>query len=196
VNAAPAQGRRRRIGFAAPGPPPAQTVELLLDRTPLGTTAVIDPGEDPVLATLRVRSGLAVTTTLPVRVPQATVGSDPVSDVVIDGPGVARRHGQLRLRGGVWTFVDFGTASGSSIDGNPVRGEALLAPGSSVRVGSVEMAFAPSDRWEDSPPERRAEDRSALLLLPPKSPVRWATVAVGLVVVGLVVAAYFLLRNR
>ncbi len=171
-------------------------MELLLDRTPLGTTAVIDPGQDPLLATLRVRSGLAVTTTLPVRLSQATVGSDPVSDVVIDGPGVAGRHGQLRLRGGVWTFVDFGSTSGSSVDGSAVRGEALLAPGSSVRVGSVEMAFAPSDRWEDSPPERRAEDRSSLLLLPPKSPVRWSSVSFVLVVAGLIVAAYFLLRNR
>jgi pSer/pThr/pTyr-binding forkhead associated (FHA) protein len=169
---------------------------LLLDRTLLGTTAVIDPGQDRILATLRIRSGLAATATLPIRRPQATVGSDPVSDVVIDGPGVARRHGQLRLRGGVWTFVDFGSASGSSVDGSAVRGEALLAPGSSVRVGSVEMAFGPSDRWEDSPPERRAEDRTPLLLMPPERRTRWPLMAGLAAVAGIVVAAYFLLRSR
>jgi pSer/pThr/pTyr-binding forkhead associated (FHA) protein len=154
------------------------------------------PGSDRVLATLRVRSGLPTTAPFLVHQPQATVGSDPVSDVVVDGPGVARRHGQLRLRGGVWTFVDFGSQGGSSVDGNAVRGEALLAPGSSVRVGSVEMAFAPSDRWEDSPPDRRPEDLTPLLLFPPESRNRWPTVAFALVVAGVLVAAYFLLRSR
>lgn len=150
---------------------------------------------DSVLATLRVRSGLPVSATFPVRQPQATIGSDPASDVVVDGPGVARRHAQLRLRGGVWTLVDFGSAAGSSVDDSAVRGEALLAPGSSVRVGSVEFVFAPSDRWADSPPERRAEDRTPLVLLPPEPGTRWPTVAFVLAVCGAIAATYFLFRN-
>jgi hypothetical protein len=150
---------------------------------------------DPVLATLWVRSGLPASATLSVRQPQATIGSDPTSDVTISGAGVSPRHAQLRLRGGVWTLVDFGSAGGSAVDGSVVRGEALLAPGSSIRVGEVEFAFAPSDRWEDSPPERRAGDRAPLVLLPVASGPLWPTVAFMLAVFGAIAAAYFLIRN-
>jgi pSer/pThr/pTyr-binding forkhead associated (FHA) protein len=114
---------------------------------------------------------------------------------VLDAEGVARRHAQLRLRGGVWTFVDFGSPAGSAVDGIVVRGEAFLAPGSAVRVGAIEFAFAPSDRWQDSPPERRAEDRTPLLLLPPDSRPLWPTVLFVLAVCGAFAAAYFLLRS-
>lgn len=195
---APAQGQGQRIGFAPAGSPAAQTSELLLDRTPRGATAAVmesGAGSDSALATLRVRSGLPAGATFPVRQSQATMGSDPASDIVLDGAGVAPRHAQLRLRGGVWTLVDFGSAAGSAVDGSAVRGEALLAPGSSVRVGSVEFAFAPSDRWQDSPPERRAGDRAPLLLLPPEPRSLWPTVAFVLAVCGMFVATYFLLRN-
>jgi len=148
---------------------------------------------DLVLATLRVRSGPERGASVAVRQPQATIGSDPAGDVVIADTGVARRHAQLRLRGGVWTYVDFGSPAGSLVDGKEVRGEALLAPGSSIRIGETDLAFAPQDRWQDSPPERRAEDRAPLLLMTPERSL-WPTVAL-VVVVCAAFAAYFLLRN-
>src|SRR5262245_58568688 len=98
-------------------------------------------GGDTVLATLRVRRGLSESSSLPVRRPQSVVGSDPASDLALAAPGVAPRHGQLRLRGGIWTYIDFGSPEGTLVDGDPVRGEALLAPGSAIRVGDVELAF-------------------------------------------------------
>ena len=150
---------------------------------------------DPVLATLRVRSGLPGGLAVPVRLPQATIGSDPASDVVLAGDGVAPRHGQLRLRGGVWTYIDFGSEGGSLVDGHPVRGEALLAPGSAVRVGGVAMAFAPTDRWEDSPPERRLEERTPLLVVPNRRTRYWPSVAFLLVLAAAAIVAYLLLRN-
>ena len=165
---------------------------------PLGSANAVMESEsrsDPVLATLRVRSGLPADATLPVRFSQATLGSDPSSDVVVDGPGVAARHGQLRLRGGVWTYLDFGSEGGSVVDGTAVDGEALLAPGSSVRVGAVEFAFAPLDRWDDSPVERRPRDRAPLLISPPERRNAWPTVAFVAVVCAMFVAAYFLLRG-
>ena len=165
---------------------------------PLRTAAALmesGHGPDSVLATLRVRSGLPATAALPVRQPQATIGSDPESDLVVDAPGLARRHAQLRLRGGVWTLIDFGSAGGSKVDGSPVRGEAFLAPGSSIRIGEVEFAFDPSDRWEDSPPERRADDRTPLVLLAPEPRNLWPTLALVTGICVMFVAAYFLLRN-
>lgn len=151
---------------------------------------------DSILATLRVRSGLPALSAVPVRQPQATIGSDPAVDLVLEAPGIARRHAQIRLRGGVWTLVDFGSAAGSAVDGSPVRGEAFLAPGSSIRLGSVEFAFAPTDRWEDSPPERRADDRTPLVLFAPQPRNIWPTVGLVVVVCAVFVAAYFMLRNR
>lgn len=157
----------------------------------------MEPGASSgrVLATLWVRSGLPAGVALPVRQPQAIIGSDPASDVAISGTGVSRRHAQLRLRGGVWTLVDFGSPGGSAVDGTVVRGEALLAPGSSIRIGEVAFAFAPADRWEDSPPERRAGDRTPLVLLAPPARPLWPTVAFVLAVLGAIGAAYFLLRT-
>jgi pSer/pThr/pTyr-binding forkhead associated (FHA) protein len=130
-----------------------------------------------------------------VRLAQATIGSDPGSDVVVAGNGVAPRHGQLRLRGGVWTYIDFGSLGGSVVDGNPVRGEALLAPGSAMRVGDVSLAFAPVDRWEDSPPERRLEERTPLMVLPHRRSANWRSVAFVGVLAAAAVLAYFLFRN-
>jgi pSer/pThr/pTyr-binding forkhead associated (FHA) protein len=152
-------------------------------------------GADPVLATLRVRSGLPGSPVVPVRAAQATVGSDPASDVVLAGEGVAPRHGQLRLRGGVWTYTDFGSVGGSTVDGHAVHGEALLAPGSSVRVGEVALAFAPSDRWEDSPPERRLEERTPLLVVPNRRTPYWPSIAFLIVLAAAAIVAYLLLRN-
>jgi pSer/pThr/pTyr-binding forkhead associated (FHA) protein len=156
------------------------------------------PGDSPdsPLAILRVRSGLPADHPLVVRDAQATIGSDPSSDVVIAADGVALRHSQLRLRGGVWTYIDFGSPSGSLVDGEPVRGEALLAPGSSLAIGSVQLAFDPQDRWEDSPVERRNDERAPLLFIPPDDNSFWPTVGLLAVVLGIFVVAYILLRNH
>ena len=172
-------------------------MEWYLERMPLRDAESVTEsgaGGDTVLATLRVRRGLSEKLSMPVRHPQSTIGSDPASDLPVEAEGVAPRHGQLRLRGGVWTYVDFGSVEGSRVDGDPVRGEALLAPGSALRIGAVEFAFDPQDRWEDSPPERRTSDRSPMIMFPPEPSTRWPLVLVGLAVIALLIAALFLLR--
>lgn len=187
----------RQVGFAPRGSSDRSEPESSLDSTSLATAdgameTVVS--SDLVLATLRVRSGPTLGASVAVRQPQATIGSDPAADVVLPDGSVARRHAQLRLRGGVWTYVDFGSPAGSQVDGEAVRGEALLAPGSSIRIGELDLAFAPQDRWQDSPPERRAEDRAPLLLMPHERSL-WPTIAFGLVVCAGFIAVYFLLRN-
>lgn len=174
-------------------------MELLLDRLPFRTAdAVMElvPGAGSMLASFRVRSGMIGSAAVPVRLAQSIIGSDPASDIVLSGDGVAARHGQLRLLDGVWTLIDFGSPAGSVVDGLSVRGEALLAPGSAVKIGGVELAFAPEDRWEDSPHERRSEERAPLLLLPPDKQSFWPALTGVLLICGLVAAAFFLLRNH
>lgn len=174
-------------------------MELRLDQLPDRLAAAVmesRPMPDSVLATLRVRSGLPGAAAVPVRRAQATIGSDPESDVVLAGEGVAARHGQLRLRGGIWSYTDFGSALGSVVDGQAVRGEALLAPGSSLRIGQVDLTFAPQDRWEDSPPERRHEERAPLLVIPHNRLPYWPSVGFVVVLAALAVFAYFLFRTN
>ena len=146
------------------------------------------------LATLRVRSGVP-TATLPVRQTVAAIGAAAGNDVVIAGPGVAPQHARLRLSGGVWTFTDLGSPAGSSVDGEVVHGEALLAPGSAVRIGDVSFVFDPEDQWQDSKPERPLGERSPLLLIPREIGPLWPTALFVLVVFGIIVALFFLFRK-
>lgn len=175
----------------------AYAEEPVLDRSRSTSEAAGDRSEsqaEPVLALLHARAGVAGAP-LAIRSPEAVIGTDPASDVVLTGPQVARRHAQFRLRAGLWTLVDFGSPGGSIVDGDQVRGEAVLAPGSTVRLGECLFAFAPHDRWQDSPAERRTGDRAPLLVIParPRSLWPWLfTVVVGCAVILLV---FLLLRS-
>jgi hypothetical protein len=69
---------------------------------------------------------------------------------VIGDPTVAAIHATLRLDGGVWMLEDHATESGSWVDADPVGEPHVVAPGSMVRLGTVELVFDPQDLWEDS----------------------------------------------
>jgi len=192
-----APSRRRRIGFAPRSTQTSLTVEPLLERwsshtadagSGLGASAGLP------LATLRVRSGLQRgVSSLPIPGPVAVIGADEANEVVLSGLGIAPRHAQLRLRGGVWSLMDLGSPAGSWVDGEAIRGESPLAPGSAVRIGNVLMAFDPEDRWQDSPVGSPVPARD-LFALQSSRPV-WPTVLFALGAVGIAVALYFLIRN-
>lgn len=131
------------------------TLDGLLLRDPSSGTLVPAMGDEagPVLAVLFVRSGIGGVDRIPVRSTTARVGRSPENDVVLVAPTVATEHAELRLRGGLWSLRDLGSASGSLVDGAPVQGAALLAPGSEIQLGDVRLAFDPQDRWDDSPVE-------------------------------------------
>lgn len=92
----------------------------------------------------------------------AQIGADPGGDVVISDPTVAARHATLRLSGGVWTLEDHGSDGGSWVDEVAVADPHPVAPGSVIRLGTVELVFDPQDSWADSPttavPGAQAED--------------------------------------
>jgi pSer/pThr/pTyr-binding forkhead associated (FHA) protein len=154
-----------------------------------------DSGPGTVLATLRVRSGSRAGTSLPLRRRVVSVGAVPGNDVVLDSPGVAPRHARLRLSGGVWTITALGPPDGLGVDGEVIREEAVLAPGSALRIGDVSLVFDPAEQWFDSTPERFTDDRSTPLFLPSNERSLWRTALFVLGVIGVIVVLFFLLRT-
>ncbi len=147
----------------------------------------------PVLATLRVRSGLPAST-LPVRRVLTRIGADRVNDLVVAGDGIASRHASLELRGGVWTVGDLSPDQSVWVDGEQVLGEAALAPGSALRLGNVACTFVPEDRWEDSPLSRTADATPFVIL--PETTSDFSQTLLILLGLGVVLAlAFFLLRK-
>lgn len=116
-----------------------------------------DPATGVLLAAL-LPVGAESAATLAIRTPTVRVGRAPTAQLVVDDPSVSAEHAEVRLRGGVWVVEDLGSVNGTWVDGEPVQGTLPLAPGSRVRMGTVEFAFAPHDRWEDSPQATPAAD--------------------------------------
>lgn len=81
----------------------------------------------------------------------ARIGADAAADLVVADPTVAANHATLRLQGGVWLLEDHGADGGSWVDGHAVTAFHPVAPGSVIRLGTVELIFDPQDSWADSP---------------------------------------------
>jgi pSer/pThr/pTyr-binding forkhead associated (FHA) protein len=167
---------RRRIGFATPG-----IFDAVLARSTLEGSRQ--------LATLWLRDAAPDSPAeLAVRQATARLGSEAGNDAVITGDGVGRNHAELHLRNGLWFVRDLGTEGGSWVDDEPVGNEALLAPGSSLRLGRTTLIFSPHDRWEDSAVEpSTAAEASLLFVLPEHRPSIWPRV---LLVAGLLILAF------
>jgi len=74
------------------------------------------------------------------------IGRDSVQDVVLDNPGVSRRHCQLRFepRTGVFVLEDLGSPNGTLVNGRQVLTLAELAPGDEIGLGKLSLLFNPS----------------------------------------------------
>ena len=76
-----------------------------------------------------------------------TLGRARESDVVIPDRSVSRRHALLKRDGDRFLVLDAGSSNGTSVNGRNVltRGAgppSPLAPGDTLRVGSLEFTFA------------------------------------------------------
>jgi predicted component of type VI protein secretion system len=150
----------------------------------------------------------------PIQSAEVSIGRVAGNDVILDDPSVSARHARIRLDGGVWTLADLGTVGGSLVDGEPVQQALPLGPGSIVRVGKVELAFAPQDRWQDSvgapvvpldpaPPvsrprpvmaEPRPQTNGFVLSVPERRGIP-VPVLIGLAVIAIGVIGYLLARG-
>ena len=130
----------------AGAPPPAPGASERLKHTVHGLEAASarqSPGG--ALASFLVRSGALKGQRLQVKTPVANIGRADYNDLVIPDPSVSTNHAKLQRREGVWVLVDLESTNGTFVDGEPVKADAPLAPGASVRFGDVQLVFEPTD---------------------------------------------------
>jgi pSer/pThr/pTyr-binding forkhead associated (FHA) protein len=76
----------------------------------------------------------------------ATIGRSPDRDFVIDERTVSRHHALIRREGAHWVLVDLGSKNGTRVNGRPVEGRAVIAPGDEIGFGAACARFAPDAR--------------------------------------------------
>jgi EmrB/QacA subfamily drug resistance transporter len=70
-----------------------------------------------------------------------TVGRAKGSDIVINDPSASRHHAEVLLEGGDILVRDLETLNGTYINGQPIAGEAAIAPGDIVVFGSTPFLY-------------------------------------------------------
>lgn len=72
------------------------------------------------------------------------LGRGSEADVVVDDPGVSRRHAEIRLVGGRAVLRDLGSTNGTVVDGRHLQGggaSARLSDGSTIQLGRTDVVF-------------------------------------------------------
>lgn len=123
--------------FPTPVPPAASP-------TPTPTPAAVAP-----LASLLIRGGALKGKRLPVRAPVVNIGRADYNDIVLPEASVSTAHAKLQRREGVWVISDLDSTNGTTVDGEPVKGEFPLSPGATIRFGEVAVLFEPMDPAAD-----------------------------------------------
>ena len=97
------------------------------------------------LASLLFRSGDLKGQRLPIKVPVVNIGRGDYNDLVIADPSVSTMHAKLQRREDVWILNDLGSTNGTFVEGERLRGEVPLGPGTTLRFGDVIALFEPLD---------------------------------------------------
>src|SRR3954453_23625737 len=77
-----------------------------------------------------------VTPTAPV-----VIGRSTGSDFVIRDATVSRRHAAIHREGYAWFVEDLGSKNGTRVNGRPVQGRAVIAPGDELGFGAAGVIF-------------------------------------------------------
>jgi len=94
------------------------------------------------------RSALTRNGRVPLVRPIISIGRMEDNDIVLSDPQASRHHVILRWAPGGYEIVDLTSINGTTLQGQPLRGSAPLAPGQSFRIGSTEFtleALQPED---------------------------------------------------
>jgi pSer/pThr/pTyr-binding forkhead associated (FHA) protein len=130
---------------------PAGASERLSDTmhgTPMAELQRHDTPPSPTaapLASFLFRSGELKGRRLPIKVPVANIGRGDYNDVVISDPSVSTMHAKLQRREAIWILTDLGSTNGTFVEGEPLKGEVPLGPGTTIRFGDVLALFEPLD---------------------------------------------------
>ena len=106
---------------------------------------------------LAIKSGSRAAQTIELPLGAIRLGRDSTNDFCFDDATVSSRHCEVILQDGTVRVQDLGSTNGTFIDGQQIK-EAVLLPGQTLNLGSVEIAF------EDAPA------RIAIPALTPQQP--------------------------
>ena len=110
---------------------------------------------------------------LPLPPRDLVLGRDPGCDLVLDAPGVSRRHARLRESDGRFAIEDLGSTNGTRVNGAAVRHPVRLAPGDRIELGAaVVLTF---EQEEEAPrrPVLRLLAGALLLAMALGVPAAW-----------------------
>src|SRR5262245_4751703 len=82
------------------------------------------------------------------------VGRVAENDLVLDDPGVSRRHAELRQEDdGSYLLLDLGSANGTELNGRILTVPSRLRDGDTVKIGAVSLSFhqPPEPDKDESP---------------------------------------------
>jgi hypothetical protein len=82
---------------------------------------------------------------LPLRT-TAVIGRSPACRVLLDGPGVSRRHARIELREEGVVIEDLGSANGVLVNGERIRGPRTLLEGDWLTIGGHSLQLVVDDR--------------------------------------------------
>jgi pSer/pThr/pTyr-binding forkhead associated (FHA) protein len=104
------------------------------------------PEQEQTMTTLAPQAPLAplahaITPTAPV-----VIGRGTGSDFVIRDVTVSRRHAAIHREGYAWIVEDLGSKNGTRVNGRPVHGRAVIAPGDELSFGAASVRFDPDER--------------------------------------------------
>jgi pSer/pThr/pTyr-binding forkhead associated (FHA) protein len=137
----------------APAPPPPGA-ESRLQNTSFGMPVTPRPAAAPAnpagtrsapLANFLVRGGALKGTRLLIKTPIANIGRADYNDLVIPDESVSTSHAKLQRREGVWVLVDLESTNGTFVDGERIKADTPIAPGTMVRFGDIQLVFEPTD---------------------------------------------------
>ncbi len=107
-----------------------------------------------------VLSGSSKGTTRPVGA-RMTIGKAPGNDLVLSDDTVSRQHCELTPTGQGVHVKDLGSTNGTRIDGTRIQ-DAVLSPGSILRVGEIEIAVRPATQRVEVMPSEAQDFRGVL----------------------------------
>jgi DNA-binding SARP family transcriptional activator len=135
-----------------PGSPIRSLHERILRQEPLDVKVAAQTTAADAMFAIAQRTAVSVNSasarlrdtsgrTYPVTGAATRIGRLPDNDIVIDEPNVSRHHAVVIDTGTSFVITDLKSANGVQVQGQRVRGTAMLADGYSVHVGRHEFIF-------------------------------------------------------